>query len=191
MLLTREFSRVAVSYAHLRSMLVGLNKKVHSVGIITAHNPEARTKSPELNNLANKKLRRDLEDAGLVPVGGVYFGKREKSFVVPNMDLDFLLEMGRKYRQETVIYGKRIKKDGKEAFQFEFLGSKDGKRQAYPETVVTGKEEIYKEDFEPGFSYLGGEKPREQKYPGQVLPTEKRFFIPFRFPEEGESIPND
>ena len=76
-------------------------------GIITAHNPHGRKASGPENAAANAELARDLQDLNPKTVLGTWNNHPEKSFLIPKVGLDRLLELGKKYRQQAVVWGGR------------------------------------------------------------------------------------
>jgi hypothetical protein len=198
MILTREFSRVAVSYAHLRTMLAGLDDAVDTIGIISAWNPMGEKKSPKYNEMRTKKLRRDIRKGNLgraISIGGFYFGASEGSLLIPHITREYLLKLCAKYDQDTVIYGEKVQRNGESEMKFEML-ERDGQVRMEMAGPVTGKEEPLHGEESIGYSYLRGKTPhprgkaprgpeerpgREPKYHGQVMPFQrKEFMIPFR-----------
>lgn len=177
---SREAGRVAVSYAHLRTLLAGLHPHIHSVGILTAWNPEGRRASPEYNQRANAALVNDLykKDLGPIPISGFYVGSRESSFLVPNMSRGLLLFLCKKYKQESVVYGGRTEKNGKPAFQFEMIDSRGNPVAQKTMEIVSG--ESIPEEKMKSYSYLGEDDPDwKPKYPWRNPRGKKRFVIPF------------
>jgi len=169
MILTREFSRVAVSYAHLRTTLAGLNPRVSQVGIMTAWNPDSTSASPEENAKATKRLLSDLRKHGLgkpISIGGFYEELPEGSFLIPNVTREYMVMMCRKYGQSTVIYGERTGGVDEPGMLYEMVNRK-GEVVLEASDPVSGIDELLeKRDAEGkekefwGYSYLRGKTPQ-------------------------------
>ena len=104
-----------------------------SIAIITAENPPVKMKDPKKeedawyfdkvvpqlndkmieswdNNQKQQELMADLDKAGLTytSVEGEYFGK-ENSFIVFNISRSKAMGLGKKYLQDAVVFGKKMK----------------------------------------------------------------------------------
>lgn len=103
------------TYSRVVQILRGVVPSIRSVGILTAENPDGNQETPEFNKRANKELIDDLMKMhlGFHAIKGKY-GVEENSFLVPNIRYDEVLELGRKYDQESVIFGEKtyMEKDG-------------------------------------------------------------------------------
>jgi len=97
---------------------------VGTVGIITAENPDANKLTKIGNDRKNKELIADLEKDGFAPIQmkGKFAGQQENPFLIINITRDKLVELAKKYKQQSVIYGE---KKGKEPFEFMYI--QDGK----------------------------------------------------------------
>jgi len=73
--------------------------------ILTAANPGNAKLPAQENAVRNKKLVKELKDAGftVIPVQGKYAGLRAPSFLVPEMSNDQALEFGIRHGQESVL----------------------------------------------------------------------------------------
>lgn len=117
------------STTRVRRMMIGDVEDVNSVGLMTAQNPSGQDLNihPEgrkENNLLNRQLERDVKSLGLgfTRIGGVYGGAKEKSYLIPNISRDQLIELGRKYGQEAVIWGsKKISKFNYPYMEFQWI----------------------------------------------------------------------
>lgn len=80
---------------------------------ITAYNPHSQPLDPKLNRLLNEKLQEELTQLnyqvfrgkGVSTTDHSYPG--EESFWVPGIERDVALELGRKYGQNAIVWGKR------------------------------------------------------------------------------------
>ena len=92
-------------YTKLLRSIAGLESGIDSLGIITAENPMAKQLSSKENKARNKQLSKDLRERGygFYQIKGKY-GNIEKPYVVPNVTLGHITELGQKYRQESVIF---------------------------------------------------------------------------------------
>lgn len=83
----------------------GKNRRVKTIGIISAQNPMGKTASKEYNKEAQEKLVGNLKIGRFMyfVTDGLY-GSPEKSVMVYNISLDDLLHLASKYKQESVIY---------------------------------------------------------------------------------------
>lgn len=97
-------------YAKLMRSLTGQEASINTVGIITAENPFAKQLSPEENKTRNKQLSNALRRAGygFYQIQGKY-GNVEKPYVIPNISKQDLMELGRIFEQESVIF---VERDG-------------------------------------------------------------------------------
>lgn len=92
-------------YSRLVRSLAGLEPNIESVGIITAENPMAQALSHKENKLRNMQLVGDLREMGygFYQIRGKY-GNFEKPFVIPNMEREDVIILGKKYKQDSVIW---------------------------------------------------------------------------------------
>lgn len=95
-------------YPRIMQAMRGLIPNIKTVGIVTAENPKAVRQSAELNKLLNIKLEADLKHSlyGYKQIKGKY-GEIENPFIIFNIVKNELLEIGKRYSQETVISGMR------------------------------------------------------------------------------------
>lgn len=175
-------SRTAANWARVRNVLHGVIPSVHSIGIITAWNPQGQETDLKTNQLANQRLSNQLKQMKLGPIKikGKFMGNSEESFLVQNIPYKTLLKLCEKYNQYSVIYGYRNQsKKSNSEFEFRMVDA-NGQDMDEPRFFVLGNEGIQERD--DMYSYLGGETPR-QKDPSKTPPTRKKFLIPFFDPE--------
>lgn len=110
-------------FSHVRRMLLGDIDSIDKLAILTAANPQAQM----LSNRENWELMSDLEadlrqnNYGPIRVSGQY-GHKEPSFIVPHMSRDEVINLGKKYNQESVIYGEKfINGEGQTAMRFDLI----------------------------------------------------------------------
>ena len=114
-------------YARVRQMMMGLVPSIDTLGILTAQNPGGEPASAEENNKMNAQLLADLIAAnyGVIPIKGSYGGP-EDSFLVPNMTRQDVADLGIKYGQEAVIWGRKVAEEtGEPYFTFEYIEGED------------------------------------------------------------------
>ena len=123
-------------FAHVRRMLMGDVPQIRSVGILTAQNPafdadivpvrngEWTREDPDYNEKANFHLFTHLRSANYGPIKskGMFQNREEDTFIVPNMPRSELVELGKRYGKEAVIWGeKRTDKSENPYFKFEYI----------------------------------------------------------------------
>lgn len=113
----KEFIRLSLreaTFPHIRTSMLGLKPNIDTLGIMTAENPDGKKRPPEFNNNRNKLLLQDLRSLGYGPIKiGGSFGAKENSFLIPNIKSEDLVSLGKKYGQESVIFGeKNTNQDG-------------------------------------------------------------------------------
>lgn len=96
------------SYSRLATILRGIAPKINTIGFITAENPNGKQQTLSFNKNANLELEKELRlmNLGYHKIKGNY-GMVEHSYAIPNIKKNELLELGRKYNQETVIFGEK------------------------------------------------------------------------------------
>jgi hypothetical protein len=93
-----DMGRTALRLKQFQHML-GLGRQF---GVLSAYGPGTKAE----NNVRNGDLIRDLQRRGYAyhPVKGSWEGVVEKSMLVPGMTFADLVELGTKYKQDSVIY---------------------------------------------------------------------------------------
>lgn len=100
------------------------NKRVRTISIMTSENPMGSRFSKK----ENLKLRQELEEYladrfyAWFPVKGKY-GVDEKSYIIYNISLEDVLEIGKMFNQESIIF---VEKDENEALYQYWEKEKDG-----------------------------------------------------------------
>lgn len=152
--------------------LLGGRENIHTVGIMTAENPGGLSNTSEENEELNNKLAKDLKmmNLGYRKIRGS-FGNKEKSFLIPNIRRDEIVELGKKYGQVSVIWGNKTKN----GFLFDYI--EDGTTKQQRDVILFGKDIQSREDF---YS-------QEPRGPGSKA---GKFVIPF-FDDEYEILEED
>lgn len=123
----------------------GAVPSVRSIGILTAQNPNGEAATSKFNNEANNSLESDLRSMrlGFMKIGGK-FGSEEDSYLVNNISKQDLINLGKKYKQVSVIYG--APKD-QQYFQFEYIESDSGVAGDTKQVILTTDDIQNREDF--------------------------------------------
>ena len=119
----RKFLLQEAGFNRIRNILLGKVASVDTVGFMTAENPMAQKLSAKENRELNKKLMAWMRDRGYGPIrirGS--FGSKERSFMIPNITREDIVEAGKYFNQESVIWGK---KDKDNKFIFEYIEGDD------------------------------------------------------------------
>jgi len=157
----------ATDFMNTINTLVAKRENIDTIGMMTAENPQAQETSPKDNARLNADLEKELRgmNLGYRKIRGK-FGNKENSFLIPNISKDEIIELGKKYNQESVIWGQKL--DNK--FVFEYIECATG------ETTNTRDVVLYDEDIQA----------REDFY-SQSKKGPKKFVIPF-FDDEYEMV---
>ena len=80
-------------------------------GFITAHNPASQVLTPEENRERHKELEADVRTCGLTYFQGEGIGADpewlpETSLLILGLDCSAAIELGAKYGQNAIVYGK-------------------------------------------------------------------------------------
>ena len=152
-------------FNRIRNILQGKVASVNAVGFMTAENPMAQKLSPKENKELNKELMIWMRDRGYGPIrirGS--FGNKERSIIIPNVTRADIVEAGKRFNQESVIWGT---KTGENEFLFEYI---EGDRTVQKRDTVLFDDEVQaKEDF----------------FSQERQSAARKFFIPF-FDEQYE-----
>lgn len=124
-------------YSRLMNMAAGNVDSVNTIGILTSENPNAEKSRPEFNKKVMNMLKSDLKrmNLGYIPIDGKYVSE-EKSFVVPNITKEQILELGKKYEQESVIFAEKKEQGGKVFLKWRMLDSENGSDLDSPRYTV-------------------------------------------------------
>jgi hypothetical protein len=161
----RKFLIKESGFNRIRNILLGKVASVNTVGFMTAENPMAQKLSSKENRELNKELMTFMRDRGYGPIrirGS--FGSKERSFMIPNITRDDIVEAGKYFNQESVIWGK---KDADEKFIFEYIEGDD--------TIQRRDVALFDDDVQA----------REDFFSQERQSAARKFFIPF-FDEQYE-----
>lgn len=124
-------------YSRLMNMAAGNVDSVNTIGILTSENPDAVQAEPVFNKKALNQLKSDLKNMGLgfIPIDGKY-GSDENSLIVPNITLNQILDLGKKYKQESVIFAEKKEQADKVFFKWRMLNSYNGQDLDSPRYTV-------------------------------------------------------
>ena len=146
-------------FNRIKNILQGKVASVNTVGFMTAENPMAQQLSRKENKALNKELMAFMRERGYGPIRiRGRFGNKERSFMIPNITRDDIVEAGQKFAQESVIFGE---KTGDNEFVFQYI---EGDKTIQRRDVALFDDEVQaREDF---FS-------QERQSAG------RKFYIPF------------
>ena len=96
-------------FNRIKNILQGKVASVNTVGFMTAENPMAQQLSRKENKALNKELMAFMRERGYGPIRiRGRFGNKERSFMIPNITRDDIVEAGQKFAQESVIHSLMI-----------------------------------------------------------------------------------
>jgi len=147
------------------NILQGKVASVDTVGFLTGENPMAQKMSSKENRALNKELMAWMRERGYGPIRiRGRFGNKERSMIIPNITREDMVEAGKTFNQESVIWGKRTEKD---KFIFEYI---EGDKTIQKRDVV-----LFDKDVQA----------REDYYSQERQSAGRKFYIPF-FDDEYE-----
>ena len=171
-------------FRDIMRILSGERGTVFTIGMMTPENPNAEQLPQEENDRLLKDFERRLKEKqlGFRKIRGK-FGNKERSYIIPNIRRDEIVELGKEFGQEAVIWGEKDE-EGKMIFSY-IEGDRTLQQR---DVVLTGDDIDARTDFysqEPG-----GPEKHSITYPkkGKGKPltrTARKFVIPF-FDEEYE-----
>lgn len=85
------------------------DQKISCMGLLTAQNPQEKEQEENLNKSLNDILLDDIQSLGFESFPTYYHG--EEGFLIPNISKQQLVELGKKYNQRFVIWGKKVPED--------------------------------------------------------------------------------
>lgn len=92
----------------VKNVLYGdVTGKIKTFAILTAENPMAKEFTNEENNKRTDSLKNDMRKMGVqyIPIQG-FFGRKEHSFILPNVALKDAKYLSNKYEQLSFFFGK-------------------------------------------------------------------------------------
>ena len=161
----RKFLITEAGFNRIRNILLGKVASVNTVGFMTAENPMAQKLSSKENRELNKELMAWMRDRGYGPIrirGS--FGSKERSFLIPNITRADIIEAGKYFNQESVIWGQKDKDNN---FIFEYI---EGDNTLQKRNVALFDDEV---------------QAREDFFSQERQSAARKFFIPF-FDEQYE-----
>jgi len=139
-----NFLTEARDFPSLIHSLVGARTNIHAIGMMTAENPQAQKATPEQNAQFNEKLENSLKasNLGYRKIRGS-FGNQENSYLIPNIDKDEIIALGRAFNQESVIWGEHRG----DKFIFEYIECATGQTTNTRDVVLFDQDIQSREDF--------------------------------------------
>lgn len=188
-----DLNIILIERSDIQSLMNILGAKrgnIQTIGIMTAENPMAQPTSKQINLQLNKELETRLRamNLGYKKIRGK-FGNMEDSFLIPNVSREEMVNLGKEFKQESVIWGKKIGRGSK--FEFQYIESESGTTSDTRSVVLSGEDVQAREDF---FSQsrkgpavatsipLGKYSTRMvrlRKKHGNTIPAASKFVIPF------------
>ena len=172
-------------FRDIMRILSGDRQNVQSVGMMTPENPNAEQLPEEENDRLISDFTRKVREMnlGYRKIRGK-FGNRERSFIIPNISREEIIQLGKDYGQEAVIWGSM--QDGKMVYEYIEGDNTLQKR----DIVLSGSDVDAKSDFysqEPGgpegYRITYGDDPKTGERKATTQGPAKKFIIPF-FDEE-------
>ncbi len=104
-------------------IVTGLAHDVNTIGIMTPTNPQAKNFPQNMNRLFISQFLDNLRSRGYDPIeiGGKFSGNQERSFLVKNISRKGIVDLGRMYDQESVIWGRKFDDGGTPHFRYEYI----------------------------------------------------------------------
>jgi len=157
-------------YSNLANILRGGRKSVFAIGILSAENPHGRALSDSENRQRTAELRKVLKEGrlGYRPVKGRY-GNLENSFIVNNISRDDVMALGKRFKQDSVVWGQRVEEGDYYGMDFELIGTD---LHNWNEVMGTSRVMIGRENAADFYTEYKG----------------RRFIIPFFGTEDLESL---
>ena len=164
----RKFLIQEAGFNRIINILQGGVASVNSVGFLTGENPMAQKLTSKENRKLNVELMSWLRDRGYGPIRiRGKFGNKERSMMIPNISREDMVEVGKYFNQESVIWGKRTGSEESDKFIFEYI---EGDKTIQKRDVVLFDEEV---------------QSREDYYSQERQSAGRKFYIPF-FDDEYE-----
>ena len=161
----RKFIIQESGFNRIINILQGKVATVTTVGFLTGENPMAQKMSSAENRDLNKELMAWMRERGYGPIRiRGKFGNKERSMIIPNITRADMVEVGKYFNQESVIWGKRTEED---RFIFEYI---EGDKTIQKRDVVLFDDSV---------------QAREDFYSQERQSAGRKFYIPF-FDEEYE-----
>ena len=164
----RKFLLQEAGFNRIINILQGGVASVNTVGFLTGENPMAQKLSSAENRELNKELMAWMRDRGYGPIRiRGKFGNKERSMMIPNISREDMVEVGKHFNQESVIWGERVGDEEDNKFIFEYI---EGDKTIQKRDVVLFDDEV---------------QSREDYYSQERQSAGRKFYIPF-FDDEYE-----
>jgi len=139
-----RYLKEARDFPNLVNTLVAQREKIYTIGMMTAENPNAQKTSPQDNQAYNDNLEKKLRsmNLGYRKIRG-RFGNYENSFLIPNISKKEIINLGRKFQQEAVIWGVRQE----DKFVFEYIESASGQTTNVRDVVLYSDDVQSRDDY--------------------------------------------
>lgn len=121
-MITFDEYRILITEEAFEKALLGDTKTVTTLGVITAENPFEKKYVKQTNERRNQELEDYLRKKGFepIPVKGRFMGRAENPYLVLNISRDQLIELGNRFQQTVVLFGKKHNFQNKKTPRFEF-----------------------------------------------------------------------
>ncbi len=128
-------------FPRVHNMMTGNVDSINTIGMMTSENPMAQQLTHKENKKRLSDLKEDLRNLnlGFIPIDGTY-GVKENALVIPNIKREDLINLGEKYKQDSVIFGQKKNDNGKIVFLWEFI--KRGDVVKTSNIVITNSEAL-------------------------------------------------
>ncbi len=121
----KTFSQYLTEMSVVRAerIISGIAHDVNTIGIMTPTNPQAKQFPGNMNQLFVSQFKDMLHSMGYdpIPVGGKFDGNQEQSFLIKNISKEKLIQLGKMYDQESVIWGRKVIDNGTPHFHYEYI----------------------------------------------------------------------
>lgn len=146
-------------FNRIKNILQGKVASVDTVGFMTGENPMAQKLSSKENRELNKELMAWFRERGYGPIRiRGKFGSKERSMMIPNISREDMVEAGKYFNQESVIWGEKTEEN---RFVFEYI---EGDQTMQKRDAVLFDEEV---------------QSREDFFSQERQSAARKFYIPF------------
>jgi hypothetical protein len=138
----------------------GIRKSIKTIAILTAENPYGKEASKDYNREANDELEVFLTSGrfGYRKIKGSY-GSRENSFIVNNISLSTAIQIGEKFKQDSIVFGEVVEGEPDGVYMtFSMVGTDPKKPDEYRNAIAENDVFINRNDADDFFSEVGGKK---------------------------------
>jgi hypothetical protein len=145
-------------YSSIANTFRGLRPSIKSLAILTAENPHGVQHSNEYNKKANKELEIFLREGkfGYKKIKGSY-GQVENSFIVFNISYSQSINIGVKFKQDSIIYGRVTKGEGDNIpMSFTMAGTDKTKPKEFKQVLGHTNVFVQRKDATDFYSEING-----------------------------------